>query len=78
VEHGLDPINFDHVNRWPLERYRALWSKYAVAIKPVYYRERSDLGHMDLIRAHPSCFKSKAVSLEGFTVSSVFALFQRQ
>lgn len=77
TKHGLPPIDFEDVNGWPLERYRELWKQHADELTTVKYHEGKNLAHLDLIRKYPSCFKSKSANLEGFTVSSITALFRK-
>ena len=70
-------IDFGHVNGWSIQRYRDLWSKYAHVLRKVRYYENVDLSHLDLIRAYPSCFKSKSSCFENFVVDYVRAMFQK-
>jgi SAM-dependent methyltransferase len=74
---GLDLIDFSHVNGWSLESYRELWRTYSQVLRKVSYYEQLDLSGLGLIRAYPSCFKSKSDSFENFTVAYIRALFQK-
>ncbi len=74
---GLPEIDFADVNEWPLERYRALWERFAGRLKRVEYREIRDLSHLGLIRSHPSCFRGKSALLDEFIVSSIHVVFQK-
>ncbi len=76
--HGLPPIEFDHVNRWPIARFRALWEDQAASLQRVHYKEMVDLTQLALIREYPSCFKSKSEHLEDFVVAQVSALFVKR
>lgn len=77
VRNGLKPIDFDHVNGWSLERYRSLWAKHAGVLKRVRYFESVDLTHLDLIRAYPSCFRSKSNHFDDFIVDNIKVLFRK-
>lgn len=73
----LKPIDYDHVNRWSLDDYRMLWQRYARVLKTVRYYEEQELGHLDLIRKYPDCFKSKSDRFDNFIVGSISVLFQK-
>ncbi|MEP7027895.1 MAG: class I SAM-dependent methyltransferase [Candidatus Eisenbacteria bacterium] len=75
---GLPAIDFDHVNRWPIARFRALWASQAASLERVRYRETLDLSHLALIRQYPSCFRSKSEAFEDFVVAQVSALFEKR
>lgn len=75
IQKGLQTIDFNHVNGWSLEKYRRLWNKYSHVISKVRYYESIDLSHLDVIRAYPSCFKSKSNYFENFIVDNIKALF---
>jgi len=74
---GRKPIDASHVNRWSLGQYRQLWREVANVFEPVRYEERRDLSALQIIRAYPSCFKSRPVSFEDFLVSHITAVFRR-
>ncbi len=77
TQQGLDTIDFSHVNRWSLEDYRTLWRKYSSMLKKIRYHESPNLSHLGLIRAYPSCFKSKSNYFENFIVANISVLFQK-
>jgi SAM-dependent methyltransferase len=77
AQNGLDPIDFNHVNGWSLERYRDLWSTYAHMLKRIQYHEQPSLSHLGLIRTYPSCFNSKSSYFDNFIVTGIKALFQK-
>jgi SAM-dependent methyltransferase len=76
-QYQLTPIDFGHVNRWFLADYRALWGRYADRLQRVRYHEGFDLGHLDVIRRYPSCFRSKVSDFDELIVSSVDILLRR-
>jgi len=76
TQNGLQPIDCSHVNGWSLENYRELWNKYS-QLKKVRYYESVDLSHLDVIRAYPSCFKSKSNYFENFIVDNIKVLFRK-
>jgi SAM-dependent methyltransferase len=76
--HGLPAIEFDHVNRWTIARFRELFARHAPGLERVRYHESLDLSHLALIREHPSCFRSKSEQFEDFVVAHVSALFRRK
>lgn len=76
-KHNLDKIDFNHVNGWPLEKYRALWKKYESRLEIIKYSEKYDLRHLKLIRKYPSCFKSKTNYFDNLIVSSIEVLFRK-
>ena len=75
---ALAPIDFADVNGWSLGRFRELWEKYAARLRRVEYREIRDASHLELIRRHASCFRSKSALLEDFLVASIHVVFQKQ
>lgn len=75
--HGREPIDFSHVNGWSLARYRALWERFADRLERVRYVEVPNLRHVDLIRRHPSCFRSECNDFEEFLVAGIDVLFRR-
>jgi ubiquinone/menaquinone biosynthesis C-methylase UbiE len=74
---GLQLIDFNHVNGWSLEQYRALWQKYSNQIRQVRNYESIELAHLDLIKKYPSCFKSKSACFDNFIVDHIRILFQK-
>jgi len=77
-DHDLGPLDFDDVNRWPVDRYRALWRRVAPRARILRYYERRVLAHLDLVTAHPSCFRSKTTRFDDLTVAHVEVLFRRR
>jgi len=77
TQHELEPIDFSHVNGWSLASYRKLWHRYSQILKRIHYAEKLNLSHLDLIRAYPSCFKSKSGNFDNFIVASITVLFQK-
>jgi SAM-dependent methyltransferase len=75
--HGLPPIEYDHVNRWTIGRFRDLFARHAASLARVRWHESLDLSHLALIRRHPSCFRSKSDQFEDFVVAHVNALFRK-
>lgn len=73
----MNLIDFNHVNGWPLESYRKLWSKYSHILKKVRYKEIFDLSRLSLIRKFPSCFKSKSNDFDNFIVTGISVLFKK-
>jgi SAM-dependent methyltransferase len=77
TQDGLEPIDFNHVNGWSLERYRGLWSTYTQLLSKVRYYESVDLSHLGLIDMYPTCFRSRSNCLDNFVVARVGVLFRR-
>ncbi len=77
VAKGLEPIEFGHVNGWPLTRYRILWGEHSSSLRSVRYTETLNLAHLDLIRTYPSCFRSKTECFEDLIVESITAVFEK-
>jgi 2-polyprenyl-3-methyl-5-hydroxy-6-metoxy-1,4-benzoquinol methylase len=73
----MPQIDFSHVNRWSLKRYRELWEKFSPVLKKLSYYESLDYSHLDLIREYPSCFRSKSDYFEDFQVDYIKVLFQK-
>jgi ubiquinone/menaquinone biosynthesis C-methylase UbiE len=74
---GLDPIEFDDVNGWSIEQYRALWSNHADQVRTLLYEESLDLSGLELIHKYPSCFRSKTDCFDNLFVSHLRVLFQK-
>lgn len=77
-DHDLGPLDFDDINRWPVDRYRALWRRVAPRARMLRYYERRVLAHLDLVTAHPSCFRSKTARFDDLVVAHVEVLFRRR
>jgi ubiquinone/menaquinone biosynthesis C-methylase UbiE len=77
VAKGRIPIDFEHVNGWPVARYRELWEAHASTLRSVRYNETLNLAHLDLIRSYPSCFRSKTESFDDLIVESITAVFEK-
>lgn len=74
---GLEPIEWNLMNEFPLEKYREFLKKYLPALKTIFYEEYLDYYYLNLIRQYPSCFKSKSSYFDNFIVSRIFVLFQK-
>ena len=78
TEKGLLPINFDdHVNRWKLEQYRAIWKKNESVMEMMDYREMMNFDHVNLVYNYPYCFKSKHTHFDELIISSISGLFKK-
>lgn len=75
---NLKPINFDSVNGWSLQSYRALWDRCSAQLKRLIYDEWCNYDHLDLIEKYPSCFKSKTECFEDLLVSGIKVLFKKK
>lgn len=78
ADQGLRPIDFDQVNGWSVERYRALWGSMSDTLSQIRLVEALTLRHLDLVALHPSCLKSKTSSFDDLVVSTVSVLFRRR
>lgn len=78
VARGLKPIDVDHVNRWPLERYRGLWTRFGGTLETTTYAEERDLSCLDVIARYPSCFKRRAHLFDSFVVSRISTAFRKR
>lgn len=76
IRNDLRTLDPSHVNRWPLEDYRKLWTSRHNDVTPVIYHESMNLSHLDVIRKYPECFKEKVKSFENFLVSGITAGFK--
>jgi len=74
---GLAPVDLDYVNGWSTSRFRALWRQHSGELKTLRYREFTDLTHMGLIRAYPSCFRGEVDRFEELLVTGMEVLFQK-
>jgi ubiquinone/menaquinone biosynthesis C-methylase UbiE len=77
ADHHLTPLDPAGINRWTLRDYRSLWKKSADVVSVERYTECLDISHLDLIRQHASCFRSKSDSFEEFTVAGIRILFKK-
>jgi ubiquinone/menaquinone biosynthesis C-methylase UbiE len=77
IGHRLESIEEGNINRWTLRDYRALWKKFVDAVAVERYRESLEISHLDLIRKHPSCFKSKSDCFEEFIISGIRILLRK-
>jgi len=76
-DNGLRAIHKEELNGYLLENYREIWEKYSYILKKIFYEERVDISHLDLILKYPSCFKSKSKNFDNFIVSSIEVLFRK-
>lgn len=78
LRHGLTPIDFDHVNGWSLNEYRDLWEILSTELDTVRYEEIQNLSHLNLIRAHPRCFRHVSDDIEEFLVAVIRVHFRKR
>jgi SAM-dependent methyltransferase len=78
ADEGLRPIDFEQVNGWSVERYRALWDSMADRLSPIRCTEALTMRHLGLVARHPSCFKSKTSCFDDLVVSTITVLFRRR
>jgi SAM-dependent methyltransferase len=76
--HGLEPIRWNRVNRWPSGRYRSLWPQFSNELETVFEHEHRNLEHLALIRRHPGCFKHASLDFDDFLVESLMILFRKR
>jgi ubiquinone/menaquinone biosynthesis C-methylase UbiE len=74
---GLGPLEYD-VNGWSIQAYRNLWAGLTGKLRRIQYQEIPDTAHLDLVSAHPSCFKSKTQEFDDLVVAYVRGLFQKR
>jgi SAM-dependent methyltransferase len=72
--HGLPSLDYSHVNRWHLGRFRKLLM--LAPMSQLHYREGMILDHLDLIKRYPSCFKAKTTNFEDLIVDSITGLYR--
>lgn len=70
-------LDFTDVNGWPVARYRSLWASLGDRARVRHCYERTNCRHVDLIAAHPTCFRAKTEAFEDLLVSNVEILIQR-
>ena len=78
ARHGQARIAFEYLNRWTVGQFRELWNRYETRLKLVRYYEKLHVGHLDLIRRYPSCFRSKTDCFDDLIVRSVELLFEKR
>lgn len=78
VAQGLEPIDFCHVNRWPIARYRALWTSFADRLDIIEYEERRDHSCLEIVREYAGCLKAHSEKFDDFLVSHISVLFRRR
>ena len=75
-ENNLKPINYQHVNGWSLDRFRSLWGEYTKSSLTVkQYQEYKYIGHVNMIKKYPSCFKKENLNFDNFIVSHLQGYF---
>lgn len=74
---GLKTIDFHSVNGWPVTKYRKLLGEYSSSLRRIQYSENLNLEHLDLVRAYPSCFRSKTESFDDLIVESIEGVFEK-
>ncbi|MFW5877438.1 MAG: class I SAM-dependent methyltransferase [Myxococcota bacterium] len=77
AQEGVGPIAFDQCNRWPLARYRDLFSRHRPALEPVLLFEKHDVSGLPLIERYPSQLKRRTDDLEALLVGYIEALFRK-
>lgn len=68
---GLERIEFENVNEWPVTRFRKLWAEYASRLRCVGYSEILNLKHLQLVNSYPTCFRSKTSDFDNLIVESI-------
>ena len=76
TEQGL-PNDFPYVNDWPIERYRALFDRYAPTMERRSYRETKDRYHFPFLRRFMSHAR-RAPSFDSLLVDRVEGLFRKR
>jgi ubiquinone/menaquinone biosynthesis C-methylase UbiE len=76
--HGLEPIRWNRVNRWPSGRYRSLWPQFSNELEMIFEHEHCNLEHLAQIRRHPGCFKHASLDFDDFLVESMMVLFRKR
>lgn len=77
-KHGLDKLDYAHVNGWTLQQYRDLWNSYSDQTNLIRYHEIPNLRHLYLINKYPACFRSKTDFFDNLITSSIIVLFQKK
>jgi SAM-dependent methyltransferase len=66
---GLGRIDLETLNEWTLQQFRDLWAEWQPWAQRIAYREIPELRGMELVRAHPSCFRDQADRFEDLLVA---------
>lgn len=80
AENSTDKLVIDNtLNRWHVNQFRDVWNnkfKEQIAVKE--YNEIKAPFFLDLVIAHPSCFKNKITSMDDLLVNEIFAVFEKR
>jgi len=76
-EKGCGAMRSISVNRWSLQDFRELWSRYSERLTKVLYYEFPKVSHVNLIIKYPSCFRSKTKDFGSLIVSDIEVLFRK-
>jgi SAM-dependent methyltransferase len=71
----LDP---DHCNRWPVQRYRALWNSVAVEAEIIDLTEFTYTDALDIVERYPSCFRGKAEYFDELLVNIMHVVLRKR
>lgn len=74
---GAASIDYDAVNGMSVSHFRRLWLEFAASLERSLYEERIDVSALDLVRRHPSCFRSKTSQFDDLIVSSIEVAFTK-
>jgi SAM-dependent methyltransferase len=77
AENDLPPIPFETLNEWTLHQFRDLWARYRPYLELQMYREIPDHHGIELIAAHPSCFRGGVDEFEELVLGTIEAVFRR-
>lgn len=64
----MKPVDFNQLNYWSLERFRAL---FGTLPKPYHYLERKEFGYLNLIHEYTGLFSRISRDLDEFTVKMI-------
>jgi SAM-dependent methyltransferase len=67
----LRRIEYETLNEWSLDQFRALWTSVSDRTQRILYREIPDVNGLNLIESFPSCFRSKVERMEDLTTGTI-------
>jgi SAM-dependent methyltransferase len=77
-EQGRSPIDPDHCNGWPVQRYRHVWKKAETRATIITWEEYTDTRELELVKQYPSCFRSKTDHFDDLVVSIFHMVFRKR
>ena len=74
---GLRPLT-KNLNYWSLRDFRKMFESFGDEFETIHHFEKFNVAFVDLVRQHPSCFRSKVDDFDELIVRSIEVLLRKK